>query len=61
MSTADKGNMLVAHRGNRMSNIPDAMHVIEILRVAMRNLEEMRRDARLNQLQIALLPNLSMC
>jgi hypothetical protein len=53
--------MLVAHRGNRMSNIPDAMHVIEILRVAMRNLEEMRRDARLNQLQIALLPHLSMC
>jgi len=48
-----ENSMSAARGGNRMPEIPDAADEIEVLRAAKRNLEELRRSAGLNQLQIA--------
>ena len=57
-TTARRENsMPTVHGGNRMPEIPDAADEIEVLRAAKRNLEELRRSAGLNQLQIAHLPH----
>ena len=56
-----ENSMPAARGGNRMPEIPDAADEIEVLRTAKRNLEELRRSAGLNQLQIAHLPHPSTC
>ena len=56
-----ENSMPVALRGNRMLEIPDAADEIEVLRAAKRNVEELRRGAGLNQLQIAHLPHQLTC
>ena len=56
-----ENSMPAARGGNRMPEIPDAADEIEVLRAAKRNLEELRRGARLNQLQIAHLPHQLTC
>ena len=43
-----ENSMPAAHGGNRMPKIPDTTDEIEVLRAAERNLEELRRGARLN-------------
>jgi hypothetical protein len=49
--------MPTAHGGNHMPKIPDVADKIEVLHAAKSNLEELRRGAGLNQLQIAHLPH----
>jgi hypothetical protein len=44
-----------------LPNIPHAADEIEVVRAAMRNLDELRRDAGLNLMQIAHLLDLPMC
>jgi hypothetical protein len=56
-----ENSMPTAHGGNRMPKIPDTADEIKVLRAAKRNLEELRRGAGLNQLQIAHLPHPPMC
>ena len=56
-----ENSMPAARGGNRMPKIPDAADEIEVLRTAKRNLEELRRSAGLNQLQIAHLPHPPTC
>ena len=59
---AHGGNCMSAARGgNHMPKIPDAADEIEVLRAVKRNLEELRRGAGLNQLQIAHLLHPSTC
>jgi len=48
-----ENSMPTACGGNCMSKIPNATDGIEVLHAAKRNLEELRRGARLNLLQIA--------
>ena len=61
-TAARRENSMPATRGgNRMPEIPDAADKIEVLRAAKRNVEELRRGAWLNQLQIAHLPHPSTC
>jgi len=52
--------MHTAHKGNHMPNIPNAVDEIEVLYTVKHNLEELRRGAGLNQLQITHLSHLPM-
>ena len=54
-------SMPAARGENCMLEISDAVDEIEVLRAAKRNLEELRRSAGLNQLQIAHLPHPPTC
>ena len=56
-----ENSMPAARGGNRMPEIPDAADKIEVLRAAKRNVEELRRGAGLNQLQIAHLSHPPTC
>ena len=56
-----ENSMPAARGGNRMPEIPDAADEIEVLRVAKRNLEELRRSVGLNQLQTTYLPHPPTC
>ena len=56
-----ENSMPAAHRENRMPEIPDAADEIEVLHAAKHNLEEQRRGAGMNQLQIAHLPHPPTC
>jgi hypothetical protein len=55
--TAAENFEIAARVENRMPKIPDVADKIEVLRAAKSNLEELRRGAGLNQLQIAHLPH----
>jgi hypothetical protein len=62
LPTADAADFEYAARGgNRMLKILDAADGIEVLHAAKCNLEELRRGAGLNQLQIAHLPHPPTC
>jgi hypothetical protein len=56
-----ENRMPSARGGNRMPKIPNVADKIEVLRAAKSNLEELRRGAGLNQLQIAHLPHPPTC
>ena len=56
-----ENSMPAARGGNRMPEIPDAADKIEVLRAAKRDVDELRRGAGLNQLQITHLPHPPTC